>query len=172
MDVVVTLGDEPSVTPDRYHRCNDARARFWAKVRKDEGTGCWEWTAARTVGGYGRFTAHKGYSPALTHRYAYEMLVGPIPVGMQLDHLCRNRSCCNPAHLEPVSHAENQRRGAGFAGRAVRQTHCIHGHEFDGVDEKGARRCGTCARRRTREYMRAWRKRRTAARAAARAAAS
>jgi len=76
--------------------------------------GCWVWNAARTGSGYGNLYVGRGadgrkkYAPA--HRVAYELLVGPIPAGLSLDHLCRNRSCINPQHLEPVTVAENNRR--------------------------------------------------------------
>jgi len=65
------------------------------------------------------------------HRYFYEEFVGPVPEGMQLDHLCRNRGCCNPDHLEPVTGKENRRRGEGRGGvLAPEQTHCVQGHEL------------------------------------------
>jgi len=83
-------------------------ARFWAKVRVLP-NGCWEWMGA-CRGGYGRF--HVGNRNALAHRVAYEALVGPMPDGLQPDHLCRNRPCVNTAHLEPVTNAVNCRRGS------------------------------------------------------------
>lgn len=85
------------------------------------------------------------------HRVAYELRVGPIPEGMQIDHLCRVRRCVNPAHLEPVSQTENIRRGDSFAGREARQTHCIYGHPFSFENTlltKSERRCRACQRRR------------------------
>ena len=113
---------------------------FWAQVRRGE---CWEWTGYR-VRGYGRFNWNSKYSGA--HRIAYEALVGSIPAGLVIDHLCRNPPCVNPAHMEPVTQGENVRRG--FWGT---RTRCANGHEltetniFRRVD--GGRRCRTCQRK-------------------------
>lgn len=83
--------------------------------------GCWEWNLLVMPNGYGRLTVStaghkKGY---YSHRVSYEAFVGPIPTGLDIDHLCRNRRCCNPDHLEPVTRAENLRRGANKHGRKV-----------------------------------------------------
>lgn len=114
-------------------------ARFWMKVGRSGD--CWEWSGADTTG-YGHFRL-PGRRDVLAHRYAYEYLIGPIPGGLQLDHLCRNRRCVNPEHLEPVTQAENIRRAA--------KTHCVHGHELAGdnlyIDERrSSRECRTCRR--------------------------
>lgn len=128
--------------------------RFWAKVDRSDESGCWLWTA-HTAAGYGRFRMNRPRRVACAHRVAYELVVGPIPEGLDLDHLCRNRGCVNPAHLEPVTRGENVRRGA--KGRLV--THCPQGHEYDGpntyVDPKGLRHCRAC--RRERELQRYYR---------------
>lgn len=158
------------------------RARFWAKVDKDQvGTGCWEWTAY-LAHGYGMFTSGtrlRGYKGHLAHRLVYQMLVGPIPEGLELDHLCRNTSCCNWQHVEPVTHAENIRRCGAMAKATAAsalasrlRTHCRQGHALETIRRSSP--CMVCARARKarqeakwtdeqreakREYVRQWRDR-------------
>jgi len=136
--------------------------RFWAKVRF---TGaCWEWTGSTTPGGYGHIGAggHDGQT-LLAHRVAYQLLVGPISTGLTLDHLCRNRRCVNPDHLEPVTGRENTTRGRVPGGALYekgmhyrsRWTHCPRGHEFTEANTSlkgGRRRCRECARIRNNKY--------------------
>lgn len=118
---------------------------FWANVTVD-GNGCWIWTACRVPTNYGQVTRHiNGVRKKFgTHRYTYERLVGPIPEGLQLDHLCRVRPCCNPAHLEPVTGPENSRRAA------IARTHCPEGHPYSGpnlyLDPNSRRKCRTCTK--------------------------
>lgn len=121
--------------------------RFLAKIDDAEG-GCWQWNAHRQTNGYAQFKISGRVR--LAHRVAYETLRGPIPDGAVIDHLCRNRSCVNPAHLEPVTQQTNVLRGVGIAARRARQTHCVHGHPFTAsntyVAPGGNRRCRTCRR--------------------------
>jgi hypothetical protein len=126
--------------------------RFWPKVDKNgpdyNGTPCWVWTGAHSKGGYGQIRGVNGTVTLYTHRWSYEHHKGPIPDGLHLDHLCRNRSCCNPDHLDAVTNGENTRRGVGAAAQHARQTHCKNGHLFDAENtipsgDKG-RRCRTC----------------------------
>lgn len=125
--------------------------RFMAKV--DRSGECWLWTGfVMKKEGYGRFGV-EGRKVALAHRWSYEHFVGPIPEGLELDHLCRVRRCVRPDHLEPVTHRENTLRGLapivlGTRQRAV--THCPKGHPYDGANtiyrKTGARRCRECTR--------------------------
>lgn len=131
--------------------------RFWVKVEEDD-SGCWLWNAATSVG-YGRFKFAGRLG--LTHRIAYEVLVGEIPAGLDLDHLCRHRACCNPKHLEPVTHRENTIRGTGFAAISASRTHCPQGHVYDAentIRYRGARYCRACHNYRTNSSRRASRK--------------
>ncbi len=119
--------------------------RFWEKVNKTEH--CWVWEGARNSGGYGGFRVAGKYVPA--HRFVYELLVGPIPTGLEIDHLCRNHSCVNPEHLEPVSHATNTLRGNTLAALNKAKTHCRRGHPYDAINtyvSKGKRYCRLCDR--------------------------
>lgn len=129
--------------------------RFWDKV--DKSGDCWEWTAYK-LQGYGRFGVggrrENGGRIVYAHRWAYEALVGPIPDGLTLDHLCRNRACVNPDHLEPVTGATNSLRGESPAAVNARKTNCPKGHEYtaENITYGGysgrERRCRACNRER------------------------
>jgi len=131
-----------------------AAVRFWRFVTPTDG--CWEWQGS-TLKGYGRLRGDDG-EVVLAHRLSYEMHVGPIPAGLSIDHLCRTPLCVNPAHLEPVTLAENNRRALPFRPPKARPTHCKHGHELTPqntiTDPNGSRRCRECSRRRSREWKR------------------
>lgn len=118
-------------------------------------TGCWLWSSWQ-AGGYGRIKVRgKSYQ---AHRYIYELLIGPIPNGLQLDHLCRQTFCVNPEHMEPVTQRENCRRGIGPAAQCARRTHCPEGHPLEGENlvpsllAKGTRLCLICKHKRDAEY--------------------
>src|SRR5690554_6462185 len=100
--------------------------RFWPKI--DRTDDCWLWIGKINNRGYGLFYLDRRMQAA--HRAAYQLLVGPIPDGLDLDHTCRVRRCVNPDHLEPVTHRENLLRGASFAAVNAAKTHCPHGHEY------------------------------------------
>lgn len=120
--------------------------KFWASVEKT--STCWLWTKKLNPAGYGQFYAGVIYQrgsagKTYAHRYAYELMVGPIPQGYDIDHLCRVRNCVRPDHLEAVTHRENMLRGDTIAARMAARTHCNHGHELDAVGPTG-RYCSTC----------------------------
>lgn len=111
----------------------------------DTKTGCWNWEKSIGANGYG--VKHIGRTSITAHRYVYQQHVGQIPDGMELDHLCRNRRCVNPQHLEPVTHIENMMRCTPFAAKVMSNL-CKHGHALDGVRTRsgGGRYCKTCVR--------------------------
>ncbi len=128
--------------------------RFWMKVDKRGINECWPWLAHTTSNGYGRFKLNNRL--ILAHRMAYEMYKGPIPESLTLDHLCRNRICVNPAHLEPVTLKDNNLRGFSFAAQNAKKTHCAHDHPFDLLNtyfsHEGGRACRKCRVLRNRKY--------------------
>lgn len=147
-----------AASPEERRRPTE-QERFWSYVDKAGPLPkwapflgpCWIWTGCRHASGYGMLNVggRKGRL-VRAHRYSYELLVGPIPDGLQLDHLCRVPACVNPDHLEPVTNRENTMRGSNFTAEKARQTHCIRGHEFDAentyVRPNGTRLCRACGR--------------------------
>lgn len=133
----------------------DLPKRMQNKIKINKNNNCWEWVGSNNGVGYGeiRINNKKKY----THRIVYELLVGPIPENKQIDHLCRNRCCCNPEHLEPVTPKENVNRGITEKPHLIKE-YCINGHlysenTYDRPDGKG-RNCVQCVRDRSREYQR------------------
>ena len=137
-----------------------AVARFWAKVDKGAPGECWRWTGAPDRDGYGKMSVGRAIRLS-AHRYAYLLLKGHIASGMEVDHTCHSlddscpggatcahRLCVNPAHLEAVTHKENQRRGRSPMASNSRKTHCSNGHPLSGtnlrIEKGGRRRCRTC----------------------------
>ena len=131
--------------PNRFTGPLPLKERLLSKVEYAD-NGCWLWTDYK-LKGYGRFNINQ--VTVLAHRAMYETLVGPIPQGMQLDHLCRNPSCVNPDHLEPVTNRENALRAYSL------KTHCAQGHEYTPENIRWStnscgnpsRRCRACSRR-------------------------
>lgn len=131
--------------------------RFWSKVDKNgpipeyrpELGPCWRWRFGRSKAGYGTYRL-RGLTE-YAHRISYELLIGPIPAGLTLDHLCRVRHCVNPAHLEAVSIQVNVSRRID-----INKSHCVHGHPYTPenayVSPRGMRQCRACIRRRSAEY--------------------
>lgn len=121
---------------------------------------CWPWNGAVSDSGYGIAKINRRNRPA--HRVVYEFLMGPVDPLLDLDHLCRNRSCCNPDHLEPVTRKVNVLRGAGAAARNARKTECLNGHPLSGdnlVPWAQYRMCRLCERGRAKIKARARRAR-------------
>ena len=138
----------------RKGAANTERILFYARP---DPQGCWRWTGFVTPDGYGTIRDSSGLTRK-AHRVAYEAWVGPIPDGLQLDHLCRVRDCCNPAHLEPVTSQENSLRGETAAARHASATHCPQGHEYTPENtyssKRGERDCRDCRRVRSTEWAR------------------
>jgi len=121
--------------------------RFWAKV--DFTDTCWLWMGSKNGNGYG-FISRRPLPRVSAHRFAYEMVKGPIPEGKEIDHLCRVRHCVKPSHLEAVDHKTNVYRGETLGAYHGNKTHCINGHPFNAANtyyrRKGGRDCRVCLR--------------------------
>jgi hypothetical protein len=126
--------------------------RFWRKVEKT--STCWNWTGYKWWTGYGMFivyseAGHANEIRETAHVFSYQLVHGPVPDGLEVDHLCRNRGCVNPDHLEAVTHKENMLRSLS-APPAInaRKTQCPNGHAYSGtnlfVNAKGHRHCRSC----------------------------
>lgn len=130
-----------------YRRGRSLAQRLWSKAPVDE-AGCWVWQGGRSDTGYGTIRADG--QTLLVHRVAYELVKGPIPEGLTIDHLCRVRTCINPDHLEAVTGRINILRGVGSAAQNARKTHCLRGHPFTAentyIRPSGGRGCRICRR--------------------------
>jgi hypothetical protein len=119
----------------------------------ETGRGCWEWRGHRLQSGYGTASDSRGTEPA--HRRSYRLFVGPIGAGLEIDHLCRNRGCVRPDHLELVTHRENLLRGQGVSAENARKSVCVNGHELNFANtyirKNGNRDCRVCKKLRERQ---------------------
>ena len=135
------------MTPRAMSTRSSLEERFFAKVTPGA-NGCWIWTGACVGNGYGHFRVPPHGRREYVHRIAYEMLIGDIPDGLELDHICRVRACVNPWHLEPVTHRENVLRGRAASAFNAVKTHCPQGHPYDDANtyrwRENKRRCRVC----------------------------
>lgn len=137
----------------KYNQRDEPPADRFATKLRPTATGCIEWTGTVTPKGYGLF--YDGTKMVAAHRWAYQQTISPIPDGLQIDHLCRNRRCVNVAHLEVVTAKENQARSPFDPER---RTHCPSGHEYTDANTyrrpgTNSRACRACHKRRNEVYQ-------------------
>lgn len=155
-------GHNTRMQPRRRRPISD---RFWPYVDKRgpiwKGTPCWIWTRGKTGAGYGMIRrGSKSQGSVSTHILSYQLCVGKIPNGLQLDHLCRNHACCNPRHLEPVAGQVNTLRGASPTVKAHLENSCTKGHKLTPENtyiitskrDGPCRRCRQCSRDATNRF--------------------
>lgn len=160
--------------PGEEERIMSTLERFWSKVdRRGPQTGlvagrCYDWTGSKDKWGRGRLNINR--IPALAYRWLWEQEHGPVPAGLELDHLCKRPVCVRSSHLEAVTHKVNMERAdmSGNGARQRAQTHCLHGHPLSGdnlrIESDGSRCCRTCRLDRQRRNQPIYRKRLAAAR--------
>ena len=136
-------------------------ARFNSKVEPVPWSGCWIWTGGLFSTGYGQFNRANGRSggqPLQAHRVSYELHIGPIPDGLVIDHMCRQKMCVNPAHLRAVTTRVNAIENSdSWSAVNARKTHCMRGHEFTSENTlpvRGGRACRECKRADFRRWYR------------------
>ena len=130
-------------------RITTLRKSIQLRISVNHETGCWDWTGYIRPDGYGLIYLAEVGKQRRSHRVVYEALVKQIDSSLVLDHLCRNRRCCNPDHLEEVTQKENSLRGVSPFAAKNKQTHCKHGHELSGENlyihpQRGTRNCRKC----------------------------
>lgn len=139
-----------------YRKRRTPDDRFWEKVSFGEASEsplhlgpCWIWVATVGENGYGQFMHEDGHL-VKAHRWSFTHLIGEVPVGLDLDHLCKNRACVHPLHLEPVTRSVNNLRGG------LSKPHCPKGHFYDientGYQKNGNRYCKACSRNWAKDY--------------------
>lgn len=148
---------KPAAKPTRMSLSDDDGNRLPA-IFVDT-NGCWIWTRSLNGGGYAMQSNKAFGEHSLVHRAIWEEFNGPMPEGLQSDHLCRVRSCVNPAHIEPVTNRVNILRGVSFAARFAKRTECVNGHLFSGRNlgiymegKSQVRRCRTCQKKNNVRY--------------------
>lgn len=162
-ELLVLLGDVPTAPQQGASLAREAslftpefQKRFWVRVTRHE-DGCWEWQSPR-ADGYGKVWVSPAHPHAYVHQVSYLLAGGVIPDGMEIDHVCRNRRCVRPAHLECVTHRENVLRSDGAAARHARTMFCPRGHLYTGANLRirpdGRRACRECERERERTRSR------------------
>lgn len=133
-------------------------SKIFKKIYINPKSDCWEWLGYKNTAGYGRY--HVAHKPAYTHRMMYAWIYGPIPTGRGrnvpvVDHICKNKSCCNPAHLQLIPNIKNIESGNGLSVIESKQTHCIRGHLLPpskGFGNGKRRNCPQCQAIRQRKY--------------------